>query len=108
MRLPQLPSSAQTLPLPTPPGQRRVPRKEQNNDDPEVKWITTWNHYLNRLRLFFRRFHNLYVRRNEESQGELDWQTPDMVRIKSRKSKRVSPYLESDIAVKKFIRNLFK
>jgi integrase/recombinase XerD len=22
--------------------------------DPEKRWITTWNHYLNRLKLFFR------------------------------------------------------
>jgi integrase/recombinase XerD len=29
--------------------------------------------------------------------GEQEWETPDMVRIKSRKSKRVSPYSESDI-----------
>jgi integrase/recombinase XerD len=29
--------------------------------------------------------------------SELDWETPDIVRIKSRKSKRVSPYSESEI-----------
>src|SRR5918994_1031280 len=26
--------------------------------DPERRWITTWNHYLNRIRLFFRWFYN--------------------------------------------------
>jgi integrase/recombinase XerD len=29
--------------------------------------------------------------------GELDWQTPEIVRIKSRRSKRLSPYSDSDI-----------
>ena len=23
-------------------------------EDPDKKWVTTWNHYLNRIRLFFR------------------------------------------------------
>src|SRR6266568_8084762 len=29
-----------------------------NNGDPEKKWITTWNNYLTRLRLFFRWLYN--------------------------------------------------
>jgi hypothetical protein len=28
--------------------------RKTKDDDPEMKWITTWNHYLNRLRLLFR------------------------------------------------------
>jgi hypothetical protein len=76
---------------------RDIASKESAEDDPDMKWITTWNHYLNRLRLFFRWFHNRYVRSNEESAGEQDGETPGIVRIKSRKSKRLSPYSESDI-----------
>ena len=72
-------------------------KRKSIDDDPDMKWITTWNHYLNRLRLFFRWFHNRYGRGNEESVGESDRETPETVRIKSRKSKRVSPYPESDI-----------
>ena len=60
--------------------------------DPEIRKITTRNHYLTRLRLFFRWFHNRYVRGIGESVGEPDSETPGIVRIKSRKSKRVSPY----------------
>lgn len=48
-------------------------------------------------RLFFRWFHNRYIRAKDESIGETDWETPEMVRIKSKKSKRISPYSESDI-----------
>jgi integrase/recombinase XerD len=68
-------------------------KRKYVDNDPEMRWITTWNHYyLNRLRLFFRWFHNRYVRGIGESVGEPDWETPGIVRIKSRKSKRVSPY----------------
>ena len=28
--------------------------------DPDKRWITTWNHYLNRLKLFFRWLHNYH------------------------------------------------
>ncbi|HEX5185309.1 MAG TPA: hypothetical protein VFV86_00330 [Nitrososphaeraceae archaeon] len=29
--------------------------------DPDRKWITTWNVYLNHLKYFFWRFHNRYI-----------------------------------------------
>jgi integrase/recombinase XerD len=29
-------------------------KKKVLEDDPEKRWITTWNYYLNRLKLFFR------------------------------------------------------
>ena len=60
-------------------------KRKPVDTDPEMRWITTWNHYLNRLRLFFRWFHNRYIRSTDESIGEPDWETPDVVRIKSRK-----------------------
>ena len=28
--------------------------------DPEKRWITTWNHFLNRIKLFFRWLHNMH------------------------------------------------
>ena len=28
--------------------------------DPEKRWITTWNHFLNRLKLFFRWLYNMH------------------------------------------------
>ena len=64
-------------------------KRKSVDNDPDMKWITTWNHYLNRLKLFFRWFHNRYQRGTEELVCEPDWETPEMVRIKSRKSKRV-------------------
>ena len=29
-------------------------KKKDTVEDPERRWITTWNYYLNRLKLFFR------------------------------------------------------
>jgi integrase/recombinase XerD len=64
--------------------------------DPEEKWITTWNDYLSRIKLFFRRRTN---RPNTKTADTIksDWNTPDFVQIKEKKSKRRSPYSENDI-----------
>ena len=70
-------------------------KKKEADKDPEKKWITTWNYYLNRLKLFFRW---LFNRRTES--GEIDmseWKTPEFVQIKHKKTKRISPYAESEI-----------
>ena len=61
------------------------------DEDPEEKWITTWNDYLNRIKLFFRWF------TNRHAINKSDWKTPDFVQIKEKRSKRRSPYSENDI-----------
>ena len=71
-------------------------KKKAAEEDPEKKWITTWNYYLNRLKLFIRWLYN----RDKTVSGELemtDWITPEFMQIKQKKSKRVSPYSESEI-----------
>jgi integrase/recombinase XerD len=68
------------------------------NHDPEKRWITTWNHYLNRIRLFFRWLYN--YRSKDLHDNEItpsEWKTPELVKIKSKKTKRQSPYLETEI-----------
>ena len=60
--------------------------------DPDKKWITTWNNYMNRIRLFFR-----WLSNHSNDVEHENWQTPDFVKIKTKKSKRISPYLESEI-----------
>jgi integrase len=71
--------------------------------DPEKRWITTWNHYLNRLKLFFRWLHNYHKNINQISVTSYDvitnedWITPDFIKIKQRQTKRNSPYLETEI-----------
>lgn len=69
--------------------------------DPDKKWITTWNHYLNRIKLFFRWLHNYHTIKNREYISEEksleDWYTPEFVKIKQKQTKRLSPYLENEI-----------
>lgn len=67
--------------------------------DPDRKWITTWNDYLWRIKYFLRWFHNYkMVKENgQEPKNTSDWVTPTYVSIKKKKSKRISPYLETDV-----------
>lgn len=68
--------------------------------DPDKRWITTWNHYLNRTKLFYRWLYNCHLRRQlqvSSNEERSDWITPDFVKIKQRLSKRISPYLETEI-----------
>jgi hypothetical protein len=61
--------------------------------DPDQKWITTYNDYLHRLKHFVRW---LYNRGNNTSMDE--WKTPDFIQtLKSKKTKRLSPYSETEI-----------
>ena len=64
--------------------------------DPDKRWITTWNDYLGRIKYFFRWLHNYDDKRFDDAQFS-DWQTPDFVRIKKKKTKRISPYLENEL-----------
>lgn len=64
--------------------------------DPEKKWITTWNHYMNHLKFFFRWWHN----QNPESPiitPMSEWITPELIRLKMKRTKRVSPYSQTEI-----------
>ena len=60
--------------------------------DPEKRWITSWNHYLTRIKLFYRWLYN----KNKEIERDY-WETPDFLKIKNKKTKRISPYIESEI-----------
>jgi integrase/recombinase XerD len=69
---------------------------KKRDEDPDQKWITTYNDYLHRIKHFFRWLHNkdksmLY------SKMEL-WVTPSfLTSLRSKKTKRISPYAESEI-----------
>lgn len=71
-------------------------KKKGVENDPERRWITTWNYYLNRLRLFFRWLYN----HGTTKSGDFDtseWKTPEFVQIRHKKTKRISPYSESEL-----------
>jgi integrase/recombinase XerD len=73
------------------------------DEDPDKRWITTWNNYLNRSRLFYRWLYN----HSNDTEHE-NWQRPEFVKIKTKKSKRVSPYLESEIWEKDELLSIIK
>jgi integrase/recombinase XerD len=60
--------------------------------DPDEKWITTWNHYLGRIKLFLR-----WLVNGNDTNNEADWRTPQFVQIKEKRTNRKSPYSESQI-----------
>jgi Txe/YoeB family toxin of Txe-Axe toxin-antitoxin module len=70
-------------------------------EDPDGKWMRTWNDYLQRIKYFFRWLHNEKLRQekygDENSIDPSDWITLPFLKIKEKKSKRISPYLESEI-----------
>jgi integrase/recombinase XerD len=68
---------------------------KSTNGDPERKSIITWNDYLSRIKYFFRWLHN-----NKEKDAliyQSEWITPHFARIKEKKTKRLSPYSETEL-----------
>jgi integrase/recombinase XerD len=73
--------------------------KIKNTDiDPDKRWITTWNDYLGDIKYFFRWLHNYKLKSDTERESNpSDWETPAFVQIKKKKTKRLSPYLETEL-----------
>jgi hypothetical protein len=65
-------------------------------EDPDKRWITTWNDYLGRIKYFYRWMYNYDDERFDDVQFS-DWETPEFVRIKKKISRRISPYLENEL-----------
>ena len=74
-------------------------RTKETENDPDKRWIRTWNDYLQRIKYFFRW---LYNQKEIETKGldpipTSDWTTPSFCQIKEKRTKRISPYLESEL-----------
>ena len=78
---------------------------KNQEQDPDKKWITTWNHYLVHIKHFFRWLYN-YKSFEKTDIGQVsddqpllpsDWETPEFIKIKKKKTKRLSPYLETEL-----------
>ena len=68
-------------------------RKKSIEEDPEKKWIVTWNGYLSRLLGFYRWLHNFKNTKDRD-----DWATPKIFSsIKRKKNKRISSYNPNDV-----------
>jgi|GEM_PF-6971367 len=64
--------------------------KKSEEEDPEHKWISTFNSELSRLEAFYRWLYN-------KGKDPQDWVTPDCVRIKKLERAEDSSYSENDI-----------
>jgi hypothetical protein len=72
-------------------------------EDPDGRWITTWNDYLIHIRLFLRWLHNCNCKQACKNGGESlhpqermpdksNWETPPAARIKNKRTRRQNPY----------------
>jgi integrase/recombinase XerD len=67
--------------------------------DPEKRWITTWNDYLGDLKYLFRWLHNYELKISqglEPNSTPSEWETPEFVQIRKKKTRRLSPYSQSE------------
>jgi integrase len=69
---------------------------KNSEEDPDKRWITIWNDYLVRIKYFFRWLYNCKDKDLDDIPF-LEWVTPDFVKIKNKKTKRISPYLENEL-----------
>ncbi len=73
-------------------------RRKSKEEDPEQRWTTTWNDYLWRLKMFYRWLYNLKIKGDDHQKYNISsWITPEFVNINKKKTKRLSPYNESEI-----------
>jgi len=80
-------------------------KRNSTEEHPDGLWITTWNHYLSHLKYFFRWLYNIHNNnKNNETIDNAgyplsydDWKTPAFIQIKKNKTKRSSPYLETEL-----------
>ena len=65
-------------------------------EDPDKRWITTWNDYLVGLKYFFRLMYNC---KDKTLNGVpfSEWEIANFVQIKKKETKRISPYLEREL-----------
>jgi integrase/recombinase XerD len=98
-------------------------KKKSKDDDPDQKWISTWNHYFHRIKHFFRWYYNCgykLLETNEngieieqqqfyENEIQENWKSPDFLQnVKEKKTKRLSPYVENELWQKEELLSIIK
>ena len=71
-------------------------RKRNREQDPDQKWITTWNDYLWRIKIFYRRYYITKILKNNIFDSR-NWSTPFFINIPKKRTKRLCLYSESEI-----------
>ncbi len=82
-------------------------KRKTDKDDPDKKWITTWNDYLWRLKYFYRWLYNAREKRTNTKSYDT-WDTPTFINLKMKRTKRLSPYLETEIWDKDELASIIK
>ena len=98
-------------------------KKKAKDEDPDGKWISTWNHYFHRIKHFFRWYYNcgfnLLLETNVketqiqqqfyENENQENWKSPDFLKnLKEKKTKRLSPYVENELWQKEELLSIIK
>ena len=71
-------------------------KRKTVEEDPDKKWIITWNDYLWRLKYFYRWLYNT-KEKGLNAKSYDSWTTLSFINIKSKRTKRLSPYSETEI-----------
>ena len=71
-------------------------KRKDDIEDPDKKWITTWNDYLWRIKYFFRWLINTKNKEIDITSHD-NWSTPSFINIRMKRTKRLSPYSETEI-----------
>ena len=70
-------------------------------EDPDKKWITTWNYYLVHIKMFLRWLYNCGRKKQNVQPSQIlpdsKWEAPPAARIMKKKTKQLSPYTETQI-----------
>jgi site-specific recombinase XerD len=61
-------------------------KQKDASQDPDKRWITTWNDYLSTIKHFFRWLYNQHGKKDPKPPSE--WETPVFAQIKKKKTKR--------------------
>ena len=73
-------------------------KRKTEEEDPDKKWITTWNDYLWRIKYFYRW---LYNAKEKGIDIIIDsWTRPSFINIKMKRTKRLSPTLRQKSRIK--------
>ena len=85
-------------------------RKKTKDEDPEQKWITTWNDYLWRIKIFYRWYYNTKILKTIANNifDSRNWLNPNFINIPKKKTKRLSPYSETEIWEKEELQLVIK
>jgi integrase/recombinase XerD len=81
---------------------------KNQEEDPDKKWITTWNDYLHRIKHFIRWLYNSDLNKSDGTTPMEEWSTPSFLKFKEKRTKRISPYLETELWEKEDLLRVIK